>query len=101
MRIVQQSVQFSHSPLLALPAPQIAGLLPARVPSSTSPNPPITISLSRESLHEQKLAWWAAQDAELDAYLRSSHERLDRLFAELRQIAPAELARRFLREVKQ
>ncbi len=42
MRIVQQSASLSYSPFLALPAPKIAGLLPAHVAGTThgsSPTP--------------------------------------------------------------
>ena len=37
-RIVPQSVPASYCPMLALPAPKIAGLLPAHVPSSMPPS---------------------------------------------------------------
>ena len=40
MRIVSQSASLSYSPFLALPAPKIAGLLPARVGASPRFDPP-------------------------------------------------------------
>jgi len=56
MRIVSQSVSPSYChfpPMLALPAPApIAGLLPARVPSSEPPNAPAPFIFDRPALAE-------------------------------------------------
>ena len=61
--------------MLALPAPApIAGLLPARVPSSL---PPIVVfKPQRESALERQRAIWAAQDAELADFLSGARQRL-------------------------
>ena len=78
MQIVPQfaiAVHCSFPPRLALPAPApIAGLLPARVPSAI---PAIeVIKVPRfESRLEQQRALWAAQDAELTAFLVAARER--------------------------
>ena len=56
MRIVSQSVSPSYChfpPMLALPAPApIAGLLPARVPSSEPPNAPAPFIFDRPALSD-------------------------------------------------
>ena len=60
---------------LCLPAPTpIAGLLPARVPSSL---PPTTVfKARRESALDRQRALWAAQDAELQEFLVGARRRL-------------------------
>jgi hypothetical protein len=50
MRIVAQSVPLFYSPFLALPAPQIAGLLPA--PKPETPPPPLTFTYTDARLGE-------------------------------------------------
>lgn len=85
MQIVTQSVSASHAHFpatqLLLPAPRIAGLLPARVPSSVQP--PITVSKGRESLLDRQRAIWAAQDAEIEAFLDGARQRLAAVYAEV------------------
>ena len=85
-RIVQQLVSLSHCPFLALPAPKIAGLLPARVPSSLPTSTPITVfKPQRESLLDRQRAVWAAQDAEIEAFLAGARQRLAAVYAEVMQ----------------
>jgi len=61
MRIVPQSAIGSYSPVLALPAPRIAGLLPARTPrpASDPPSPVFTFTDARlselDSLHRDRI----------------------------------------------
>ena len=78
MRIVPQSASASYClfpSMLALPAPTpIAGLLPARVPSSL-PTVEIVKVFRFESRLERQRALWAAQDAELTAFLVAARER--------------------------
>ena len=66
--------------MLALPAPApIAGLLPARVPSSL---PPIVVfKPQRESALDRQRAIWAAQDAELADFLSGARQRLSTALA--------------------
>jgi len=101
LRIVQQSASASYShfsPMLALPAPApIAGLLPARVPSSM---PQITMfSPVRESLLDRQRAIWAAQDAEIELFLDGARQRLAAVYAEVRQNAAHRSARPFIWEI--
>ena len=100
MRIVSQSAVSSYChflapPQLMLPAPQIAGLLPARVPSSV---PQITTILPRESLRERQVARWAAQDAELEVFLNGARKRLAAVCAEIMPM-PARATEPFIWEV--
>ena len=78
MRIVPQfatAVHCSFPPKLALPAPRpIAGLLPARVPSSIPAIEVIKVPRFESRLERQR-ALWAAQDAELTAFLVAARER--------------------------
>ncbi|MHB8627896.1 MAG: hypothetical protein ACYDBJ_10780 [Aggregatilineales bacterium] len=52
MRIVQQSVSVSYSPFLALPAPKIAGLLPAHVAGTTHGSSPTPFTYTDPRLAE-------------------------------------------------
>ncbi len=52
MRIVQQSVSLSYSPFLALPAPKIAGLLPAHVAGMTHGSSPTPFTYTDPRLAE-------------------------------------------------
>jgi len=84
MRIVPQSAPVSYSlfpVMLALPAPRIAGLLTAYVPSSTQ----ITVikQQPRQSLLDRQRAIWAAQDAELEEFLAGARQRLVAVIAEV------------------
>jgi len=78
--IVPQSGRAAHwsrpsQPFLALPAPTpIAGLLPARVPSSLPAIEIVKVPLFESRLDRQR-ALWAAQDAELTAFLVAARER--------------------------
>ena len=103
MRIVQQSALDSHClfpPLLLLPAPRIAGLLPARVPSSLPTSTPITVfKPQRESLLDRQRAAWAAQDAEIEAFLQGARQRLAAVYAEIRQEAANRSAHPFIWEI--
>lgn len=90
MPIVSQSVSASHSYFpaaqLMLAAPRIAGLLPARVPSSV---PALMVIKPRESLLDRQRAIWAAQDAEIEAFLAGARQRLAAVAAEVaRDFAP-------------
>ena len=100
MRIVQQSALVSHCLLplrLLLSAPRIAGLIPARVPSA--PTPRVTVIQPRKSLLDRQRAIWAAQDAELDAFLEGARHRLAIVYAEVvRDYAPRP-ARPFIWEI--
>lgn len=90
MRIVQQPALDSHCsfpPQLLLPAPRIAGLLPALVPSNLPTPPQITVRRSRESLLDRQRAIWAAQDAEIEAFLEGARQRLAAVYAEVKQDA--------------
>jgi len=84
--------------MLALPAPApIAGLLPARVPSSL---PPITVfKPQRESALDRQRAIWAAQDAEIETFLQGARQRLAAVYAEVRQNAANRSARPFIWEI--
>jgi len=86
LRIVPQSATASYSPLLALPAPQIAGLLPARTASSAPrqikplPEPFYT---PRRSRVFRSFAEWDAADAEIEAFLVGARQRLTAVYAEV------------------
>jgi len=84
--------------MLALPAPiPIAGLLPARVPSSL---PPIAVfKARRESALDRQRAIWAAQDAEIELFLEGARQRLAAVYAEIRQDAANRSARSFIWEI--
>ena len=84
--------------MLALPAPiPIAGLLPARVPSSL---PPIAVfKARRESALDRQRAIWAAQDAEIELFLDGARQRLAAVYAEVRQNAAHRSARPFIWEI--
>jgi len=101
VEIVPQSVSPSYCPfppMLALPAPiPIAGLLPARVPSSL---PPIAVfKARRESALDRQRAIWAAQDAEIELFLEGARQRLAAVYAEIRQDAANRSARSFIWEI--
>lgn len=88
-RIVSQSVSASHAHFstpqrLLLSTPRIAGLLPAHVPAKPC-DPSITVIMPRESLRDRQYAIWAAQDAELDAFLEGARQRLNAVYAEVAQ----------------
>ncbi len=92
------SVQGSRplcSAQLLLAAPKIAGLLPARITST----PQITVFKPRESLLDRQRAIWAAQDAELEAFLDGARQRLTALFAEVEHDAANRSARPFFWEI--
>jgi hypothetical protein len=100
MRIVPQLAPVSYSPFPALPAPRIAGLLPARTGQASTP--PIIVDRPREprqSRLDRQRAIWAAQDAELEAFLQGARERLSALYAEITQNAAARPAHPTLREI--
>ena len=84
--------------MLALPAPiPIAGLLPARVPSSL---PPIAVfKARRESALDRQRALWAAQDAQIELFLEGARQRLAAVYAEIRQDAANRSARSFIWEI--
>ncbi len=96
MRIVPQSASASYSYFsaaqLLLSAPRIAGLLPARV-TSTAVASQVTVIKPRESLLDRQRAIWAAQDAELDAFLDGARQRLTTLYTEVMQESAARSAR--------
>jgi hypothetical protein len=80
--IVPQSASILHCPFLALPAPRIAGLLPAR----TGTLPPTDTVIPRkpyQSRLERQQAIWAAQDAEIEAFLEGARQRLAAVYAEV------------------
>jgi len=86
--------------MLALPAPApIAGLLPARVPSSLPPPSQITVIKPRESLRDRQRAIWAAQDAEIELFLEGARQRLAAVYAEVKQDAANRSARSFIWEI--
>jgi len=84
--------------MLALPAPAlIAGLLPARVPSSL---PPIVVfKPQRESALDRQRAIWAAQDAELADFLSGARQRLSTALAKTSYSSYVRLIRSIALEV--
>ena len=103
MRIVSQSASASYShfpeqqPMLALPAPHIAGFLPARCASS--PQIKVLKQPHRESLLDRQRAIWAVQDAELEEFLRGARQRIAAAFAESRPIAHVQPVQAVVMEV--
>lgn len=81
---------------LCLPAPHIAELLPARVPSSVSE---IRVIKRRESLLDRQRAIWAAQDAEIETFLEGARQRLAAIYAEVKQDTASRYAHSFLWEI--
>jgi len=83
---------------LCLPAPTpIAGLLPARVPSSL---PPIAVfQARRESALDRQRALWAAQDAEIETFLQGARQRLAAVYAEVVKDYAPRSARPFIWEI--
>jgi hypothetical protein len=77
MRSLSQTASFSHSPTLLLPAPKIAGLLPARI--STSPTPDLIILRPERELPMRPFP----TPAELDFDIYSTFLRIAQRFAEL------------------
>ncbi len=75
------SASYSQFPAaqLMLPAPRIAGLLSARVPSSQQ----VIVTKPRESLLDRQRAIWAAQDAELEEFLIGARQRIAAVIAEI------------------
>ena len=72
--------------MLALPAPKIAGLLPARTASSTShqitPSPELFYA-PHPSRVFRSFAEWDAADAEIEAFLVGARQRLTAVYAEV------------------
>ncbi len=104
LRIVQQSASASHSYFstaqLLLPAPRIAGLLPAWVPSSRPSSTPITVfKPQRESLLDRQRAIWAAQDAEIALFLEGARQRLAAVATEVAREYPPRSAHPFIWEI--
>ena len=85
MRIVPQSVPASYSPLLALPAPQIAGLLPAWCVRPPSEPPTIIVEHSKAGSPRvfRSFTEWDAADAEIESFLVGARQRLSALYAEV------------------
>ena len=81
--------------MLMLAAPCIAGLLPANVPSTLQ----IKVIKPRESLLDRQRAIWAAQDAEIEAFLKGARQRLTAVYAEIRQDAAHRATRPFIWEI--
>ena len=102
IKSVPQAGRASHTlfppQTLLLTAPRIAGLLSARVPSSM---PQITMFKGpiRESLLDRQRAIWAAQDAEIEAFLKGARQRLTAVYAEIRQDAAHRATRPFIWEI--
>ena len=101
MRIVPQSAVASYSFLLALPAPQIAGLLPARCEpvQPATPATPTIIVEPRRSRVFRSFAEWDAADAELEDFLIGARQRLAAVYAEVMRDYAPELHRTFALEV--
>jgi len=84
MRIVPQSVTASYSPLLALPAPQIAGLLQARCERLFPVAPAIIVEPRRSTSRVfRSFAEWDAADAEIESFLVGARQRLSVVYAEV------------------
>jgi hypothetical protein len=86
MRIVPQVASVSYSLLPEIPllaAPRIAGLLPARTASASAA--PITVVQKSPSRLERQQAIWAAQDAELEAFLEGARQRLRNVYEKVMQ----------------
>jgi len=80
--------------MLMLAAPCIAGLLPANVPSTLQ----IKVIKPHESLLDRQRAIWAAQDAEIEAFLKGARQRLAAVYEEVKQDAANCSARLFIWE---
>jgi len=84
--IVPQSTPASYSPLLALPAPKIAGLLPAHTASSAQrqiTSLPEPFYAPRPSRVFRSFAEWDAADAEIESFLVGARQRLSAVYAEV------------------
>jgi len=70
--------------LLALPAPQIAGLLPARCERVLPATPTIVIEPRRSASRVfRSFAEWDAADAEIESFLVGARQRLSAVYAEV------------------
>src|SRR5258708_7658936 len=108
MKIVPQSVKSLCSlvpvqPVALLPAPRIAGLLPAWASREYQPppkTPPIILfSTTQPRSHVYRsFAEWDAAEAELDMWLEGAHQRLTAVRAEIERETQSRLAALYARE---